>query len=520
MNDQQNSPISAGAFFNAAPVLLVVTRNRDDGVYIEECNRLFLELLGYARAEVIGAPLRRFCCPELNANAAQKDADGACSLIKKNGAPLPALVRTSPRTDTDGAVIGKHIAFIDIIPHNGEESALLRSQEALRIANAELARALRLKDEFLANMSHELRTPLNAILNLSESLVEEIAGPLNEKQTRYSRLIVESGQHLLALIDDILDLSKIEAGRTELDIVPVAVEPTCQSSLRMVMEQAKKKRLTTSIRIDEHVRWVRADARRLKQMLVNLLGNAVKFTPDGGKIGIEVTGHEAAGKVVFAIWDTGIGIAPQDLSRLFRPFVQLDSGLTRQYAGTGLGLALVSRMARMHGGGVSVASAPGQGSRFTIELPWSPERGDMLDTPALPQEPATPEPVVQRSAAPLILLVDNVETAIAPIISFLEANRYRTAVARSSEESIALARALAPDLILMDIQMPDVDWQEGVRRIRAEPGLASVPIIALTALVMPGDRERCLTQGLDDYLAKPVSLHQLAGCIETHLARG
>ena len=374
-------------FFNAAFVLLVVTQEQNGIAYVTECDPLFLETLGYARQEVIGSPLSRFCCPDSQTQAEcsgplQGAAGAAYSLVGKNGAVLPVLARTLPRTDRDDAVMGAHVAFIDLSARNATEAALRRSEERLRLANAELAHALRLKDEFLANMSHELRTPLNAILNLSESLVEEIAGPLNEKQTRFSRLILESGQHLLALIDDILDLSKIEAGHTELDIVPIAVEPTCQSSLRMVMEQAKKKRLTTSIRIDERVHWVRADARRLKQILVNLLGNAVKFTPDGGKIGIEVAAHEADGKVAFTIWDTGIGIAPQDLTRLFKPFVQLDSGLARQYTGTGLGLALVSRMARMHGGGVCVESAPGQGSRFTIELPWSPERGEAYDAPS------------------------------------------------------------------------------------------------------------------------------------------
>jgi signal transduction histidine kinase len=251
----------------------------------------------------------------------------------------------------------------------------------LRAANAQLAHAARLKDEFLANMSHELRTPLNTILGMAETLQEAIFGTINAEQIDALQHIEESGRHLLALINDILDLSKVEAGKLELDIADVAIAPLCQASLRLVKQSATQKRLSVGLTIDSTVSVLRADPRRLKQMLVNLLSNAVKFSAEGGAIGLEVLGVREAQEVDLTVWDGGIGIAAEELGRLFQPFVQLDSGLAREYNGSGLGLALVERMARLHGGRVRVESALGQGSRFTITLPWM-----VADAPSDPRD--------------------------------------------------------------------------------------------------------------------------------------
>ncbi|MCX7683483.1 MAG: GAF domain-containing protein, partial [Anaerolineae bacterium] len=252
----------------------------------------------------------------------------------------------------------------------------------LSLANAELARAVRAKDEFLAAMSHELRTPLNSIIGLSEALQEDVYGPLNDRQLRSITIIGESGKHLLALINDILDVSKIEAGKLELTIGPVAVEPVCQASLGIVKQAAQKKRHTLSLTLDERVKTIQADSRRLKQILVNLLDNAVKFTPEGGAIGLEVRADEEREAVHFTVWDTGIGISAENMSRLFKPFVQLDSRLSREYSGTGLGLVLVQRMAELHGGSVTVESEVGKGSRFTVSLPWRFARAEVAEEEA------------------------------------------------------------------------------------------------------------------------------------------
>ncbi|MEW5959384.1 MAG: GAF domain-containing protein, partial [Chloroflexota bacterium] len=250
-----------------------------------------------------------------------------------------------------------------------KERALLARRVAertadLSAANAELARAARLKDEFLASMSHELRTPLTAILGLADVLKLEVYGPLTEKQIKSMNSIEESGRHLLDLINDILDLSKIEAGKLELDLAPLSIQAVCQSSLQFIKQSATKKQLGIFSTYDESVTTLVADERRLKQILVNLLSNAVKFTPDGGQIGLEVRDAPDRQMVNFVVWDTGIGIAQDDIRHLFQPFVQLDSRLARQYTGTGLGLALVRRMVEMHAGGISVESEVNRGTRF------------------------------------------------------------------------------------------------------------------------------------------------------------
>lgn len=380
-------------------------------------------------------------------------------------------------------------------------------------ANSNLARALRVKDEFLANMSHELRTPLNAILGLSESLSEQIAGPLNEKQQKYISTISESGHHLLSLINDILDLAKIDAGQITLDINKVDVHSVCQASLRMIKQLAQKKNQEVSLEIDDGLGLMWADERRLKQMLVNLLGNAVKFTPENGRLGLEVHGDEEANKISFTVWDKGIGIRDEDLLRLFQPFVQLDSGLARETTGTGLGLVLVAQMARLHGGGINAVSEPENGSRFTIVLPWEP---------ALAMDAATRMKITGKFRAikldeknqPIILLVEDTKEVTMMVKDYLELAGYKVVTAQDGVDAIVQAKLVRPDLILMDVQMPRMDGLEATRKLRSEPDFRYTPIIALTALAMPSDRERCLEAGMDEYISKPINLKALIKIIQ------
>jgi signal transduction histidine kinase len=225
-------------------------------------------------------------------------------------------------------------------------------------------------------MGHELRTPLNAVLNLSGALAEGAYGPLNDKQLKSLRAIEDSGQRLTALLNDILDLSKIMAGQVKLQVTTAAVEMICASSIQRVSAAAHKKGLSLSVSIDRAAQTVQADARRLTQVLVHLLDNAIKFTPEGGTVGLEVTaspslagGTEEGRAVRLTVWDTGIGIAPEQVEHTFQPFVQLDARLARQHGGTGLGLALVKQLVELHGGSVAVESEMGKGSRFTVTLP-------------------------------------------------------------------------------------------------------------------------------------------------------
>ncbi|MEN9934895.1 MAG: hypothetical protein RLZZ387_1474 [Chloroflexota bacterium] len=247
----------------------------------------------------------------------------------------------------------------------------------LRAANSELERALHVKDTFLASMSHELRTPLNAILGISEALQLGVYGDLTERQVASAHTIEASGRHLLALINDILDLAKIEAGQMTISQEPVPVADLCRSSIKMVEAAAKHKGLELMLWVEPGVATVAGDERRLTQILVNLLSNAVKFT-SSGVVGLEVTVDALAGEIHFTVADTGIGIAPEDQARLFRPFVQLDSRLARRYEGTGLGLALVSQLTALHGGRVVLESTVSRGSRFTVTLPWQPDVGAQL----------------------------------------------------------------------------------------------------------------------------------------------
>jgi CheY-like chemotaxis protein len=392
----------------------------------------------------------------------------------------------------------------------------------LSAANVALAKAAHAKDEFLASMSHELRTPLNAILGLSEVLQEQVFGPLNDKQAKYLQTIEESGHHLLALITDILDLAKIEAGKVELEIGPVAIDSVCHASLQFIKQAALKKQLKVSSTVDQQITLLQADERRLKQILVNLLSNAVKFTPAGGQVGLQVVGDAERRRVDFTVWDTGIGIAPEDVKRLFQPFVQLDSSLSRQYTGAGLGLALVRQLTDLHGGSVSVESQVGQGSRFTVSLPWHETSGRApADKGPVDQKVEKPCPPVSLSSGHLvtILLVEDDETNLGVISDYMSAKGYRVIAARDGHEAIRRAREEKPDVILMDIQMSGLDGLEAIRRIRTEVGLVKTPIIALTALAMPGDRERCLEAGANDYLSKPVGLRNLLSAIEAQLAQ-
>ncbi|MEE3717244.1 response regulator [Tumidithrix elongata RA019] len=532
------------------------------------------------------------------------------------------------------------------------QRVLQQTNEQLAAINLELVNTTRLKDEFLANMSHELRTPLNAILGMSEGLQEEVFGEINERQQKSIALIERSGRHLLELINDILDISKIEAGKLELNISSVSVQQLCEASFAFVKQQAAKKSIHLNMDIQENLGEILCDDRRMKQVLLNLLNNAVKFTMVGGSVTLVVkqvddkapfgsNGDRASNSLSFSVIDTGIGISPEDMGKLFKPFVQIDGSLNRKYAGTGLGLTLVKQIIELHSGTIEVQSQPARGSCFTVTIPQtctlapishpttpnaplSPSnhlvlivedstsasdqlgrylsemnmeaiihpRGEGTIEAVLRIQPAfiildillpnqsgwetlaqlkahpntkdisvvvisvldersqglslgaveylvkpitreqlrttveklrhpplmaqTPDAIVNMEAedCPLILIAEDNQANIDTFSSYLESSGYRIILAGNGLEAVNLTVQQHPNLILMDIQMPEMDGLEAIRRIRANGQVASTPIVALTALAMDGDREACLAAGANDYLSKPIKLKQLLGVIQ------
>ena len=439
----------------------------------------------------------------------------------------------------------------ELLERQQAETQLRERNEQLAISNQELARATRLKDEFLASMSHELRTPLNAILGMSEALQELNFGPINDRQHRSIATIERSGKHLLSLINDILDLSKIEANKFDLELSDVSIDSLCKNSLLFVKELAYKKQIRITTQLPTYLEQlnIRVDDRRCRQVLINLLSNAVKFTPAGGSIILDVRVEECDSeedwgmgtvgdlieiaptsqrRIAFSIIDTGIGIAPENIGKLFQSFVQIDSSLSRQYAGTGLGLALVKRIVELHGGTVAVESMIDRGSCFRVLLPFDPCIEIVVPSSLSPLVyPLTTdlEQISILKPKALILVVEDNEANMETMTGYLSSRGYHLVEAINGQAAIDLLSECSqvgtdlncPNIILMDIQMPGMDGFEATRQIRQIPECATIPIIALTALAMPADRQKCLDAGANEYVSKPVKLGQLVATIETLL---
>ncbi|MFM7438942.1 MAG: ATP-binding protein, partial [Snowella sp.] len=394
---------------------------------------------------------------------------------------------------------------------------LQQEQQKLTQSNQDLVRATRLKDEFLANMSHELRTPLTAILGMSEALRENTFGDINPAQEKAIKLIEKSGDHLLSLINDILDLSKIEAGKLELELASTSVQTLCENSIMFVKQMAFTKNINLQTQIAENIDQIRVDELRIRQSLINLLSNAIKFTPKGGNVLLSVELEET--EILFSVTDTGIGISSTDLDKLFQPFIQIDSSLNRQYAGTGLGLVLVERIITKHGGRVSVTSRVGEGSCFTLHLPYVPSSRKIIPAKVETTTVSANETNAPLLVSPLILLADDNEANRQTLDDYLSNKGYRMLLAYNGKEALEVVKTHRPDLVLMDIQMPEMDGLEATTLIRSDPAIADIPIIALTALAFPEQADQCFYAGFNDYLAKPVRFKLLMDTIQKFCQR-
>ena len=375
---------------------------------------------------------------------------------------------------------------------------LVVQADELRLARDEALEADRLKTSFLANMSHELRTPLSAVIGLSGILANESMGPLNVKQSDSVQKISTSGGHLLALIDDLLDLARIEAGKEQIDLIQVDLFDALRESVELVRSSAADGMIELVEDPDQQPIIVHADARRLRQVVLNLLTNAVKFTPAEGRVGVQATMTDDGAEIT--IRDTGIGIESAELDRIFDPFHQIDSTLAREHGGSGLGLALSKRIVEMHGGWITVDSKLGTGSTFRILWPLSAEQ---QETPSPVLRDASGEHIdVPKHPRTVVIAEDN-SINLSMMTDLLETMGWQVVQAQNGADAVRLTRTRAPDLVLMDIQMPVMDGLAATRKLKADPATASIPVLAVTALAMPNDLDRCLEAGCQGYLAKP-----------------
>ncbi|MGB3403738.1 MAG: ATP-binding protein [Microcoleaceae cyanobacterium] len=424
-----------------------------------------------------------------------------------------------------------------------------QAQQELRQINLELVKASQLKSEFLTSMSHELRTPLNSILGFSDLLKRQAFGSLDSRQFQPVELIHKSGEHLLELINDILDLSKVEAGKVDLNLESVDIHGLCNECLTMIQPRADKKRLALSLELDYRLNLALLDERRVRQIIINLLSNAVKFTPEGGTV--KLGGYLAYGTQLYQeyrpdespinlstpylclmIKDSGIGIPRDRWSQLFRPFQQVDSSLSRRHEGTGLGLALTKRLAELHGGTISLDSEENKGSTFKVWLPLT-EMRDLLRQQTGFHSAANSSLEKTQTVTELsdsdsqpksqILVVEDQPINQTLIAEMLELEGYQVELISEGKtlqnriQNQMLSADSLPDLILMDVQLPEVDGLQLIGQLKQHPQWRKIPTIAVTAMAMPGDRDRCIAAGASDYVSKPIDVDQLTQKVKSIL---
>lgn len=387
--------------------------------------------------------------------------------------------------------------------HEMQERA--ETERQLKAAKAAADDASRAKSDFLAVMSHEIRTPLNAVMGFSNLLAET---RLDDAQRDYLATINNESRRLTSLVSDILDLTKIEQGRLALERLPFAPVETSEEVLRLLSARAQEKRI--DLRFEAQIAGpllIAGDPLRFRQVLLNLVDNAIKFTAAGSVTlflrWTPSTANKSAGELAVAVRDTGVGIPQDKLPRLFQMFTQVDTSTTRRFGGTGLGLAICHRLVALMGGHINVESSVGAGTTFRFSLPV---QAVSISDDTAPQQA---EPVVAIVQRPRILVVDDMDTNRFLLQVFLARHGFEPDLAASGEEAVRLAAENRYDAILMDLQMPDIDGFAATQRIRAAEGSGRrTPIIALTASITKGTREKCLAHGMDEYLTKPLDLRK------------
>ena len=386
----------------------------------------------------------------------------------------------------------------------------LQEQAANAKSSAEEAKASTLaKSQFLANMSHELRTPLNSIIGFCQILEKQTTKNLSGKQMVYFENIRNSGDHLLEMVNDILDLSKIEAGKVDIVSTPFDLGKMLTRSPSIIKDVANQKNIQIDINIEPDLGWLRGDETRVKQVIYNLLSNAVKFTESGKRIGIDASAEK--GHFTISVWDEGIGIPDTHLETIFDPFEQTKAGHTSAEEGTGLGLAISKQLIELHQGTIVATSQVGVGSRFIINLPGRLSAGEVLIEKGAVQDPPKIDP--PSTDARILVTEDNIlnQQLIEAVLE-----DYKLDFAGSGEEALQKVSENEFDLILMDIHLPGIDGIETMKQIRQKLE-KNIPILAVTAFAMKGDEEKYLNEGFDDYVSKPVNVDLLIQKVEDSL---
>ena len=478
-----------------------------------------------ARAEALSAELQTKITPGFDALVfkASRGIEDIYQLtyIRKDHSRFPALVSVTALRDAEDAIIGYLLIGTDNTARMLVEGERLKLEQTLRQKNVELEHASRMKSEFLANMSHELRTPLNAIIGFSEVLGDGLIGEMTEQQRRFIGDIFSSGKHLLSLINDILDLSKVEAGKMILDLEPVQISSLFANSLSIIREKAGARNIQLIADAPKELGSIRADARKVKQIVYNLLSNAVKFTRDKGEVTLRATrvarsdvgilegswagrafplpDNEYDEFLQVDVTDNGIGIDEDGLDRIFKPFSQIDSGLSRKFEGTGLGLAMIKLLAELHGGTVAVQSAVGEGCRFSVWLPMR-EAEFTAVTPVRGHAP-----VVTGEVRTALVVEDDFKSADLIRVQ-LQAEGFKVLHAASAEAALLLAAQQPLALITLDIMLPNMDGWEFLTRLKQMPTLQNIPVIIVSIVA---ERNKGFALGAAAVIQKPISRQDL-----------
>ena len=382
----------------------------------------------------------------------------------------------------------------------------------LEQVNAELREVDRLKTNFLSMVSHELRTPLTAIIGYTDLLLRGTHGALSERQLRHQSAVKQAAQRLLALINDLLDVSRLQSDQVELELAPVSLAEVFDEALNGARELAANAQLSLRVELPTNLPLLRADRDRLVQVLNNLLSNAIKFTPAGGRVELRAELDEAAGLARISVIDTGAGIAAEHLDHIWDSFYQADSSVRRRFGGTGLGLAIVRMLVELHGGRVAAESGgPDQGARFSFQLPV--QETSTVRSPVAPGE-LDPQPA---SAATVLVVEDHPDNRELLATVLQEMLQLQVITARDGVEALERA-AMLPDLILLDLILPRLDGFEVVRRLKADPRTRHIPVLALTALTDESERQEALTAGCDGLIVKPFDTDTLVQTVAARLA--